>query len=180
MNEPTDLAALQSELSRLRAEVQSLRQILAAPLHLRVASLEIVGEASNGADSRFRVKLAIEEHGGALHFLDSQAGTTGHQAALMATDEGVSLALCGENGTPRAVLSARQEGGGASFVDQNGKLAAEIFGAGEASWLMLNHNGTTRAVSVATQEGGNLELFDERGAPRVVLPPHTEGAYSPQ
>jgi hypothetical protein len=48
-----------------------------------------------------------------------------------------NFALCAPDGKPRVVLQSRDEGGGISFVDGNGDLGAEVWGASEASWLSL-------------------------------------------
>ncbi len=185
MNDEQGIEALQREVALLRAELESLRRALGAgegkvegPLHLRVASLEVMGEANRGG--RFRVTLGVEEYGGALRFLDERAGTSGQQGALLSTEDGISLALCGRDGVPRVVLGGRETGGGLSLLDENHDLAAEVFGTTEASWVCLFHQGTLAAASVATQEGGNLELFDNRALPRVVLPPESVGAHSPE
>lgn len=185
MNDEQVIEALQREVALLRGELQSLRRSLGAgdgkgdgPLHLRVASLEVVGEASGGG--RFRVTLGVEEHGGALHFFDERAGTSGQQGALLSTEDGISLALCGRDGVPRAVLSGRETGGGLSLLDEKRDLAAELFGTTDASWVCLFHQGTLAVASVATEEGGNLELFDGRATPREVWPPESAGAHSPE
>ncbi len=176
------IESLQRQVAQLRAELESLRRALGAnqnesdgPFHLRVASLEVVGEDGNG---RFRVALGVEEHGGALRFQDLRAGSSGQQGALASTEDGISLALCGSDGVPRAVLSGRETGGGLSLLDDGHDLAAELFGTTQASWVCLFHEGTLAAASVASEEGGNLELFDGRAAPRVVLPPQSANDHS--
>ncbi len=183
--EPSVIETLQREVAALRAELDALRRGLGlstvsgtGPVHLRVASLEIVSEAEG--NGRYRITLGLEERGGALHFLDAHAGESQRQAALVTTAEGTSLVLCGEDGVPRAVLSGRPSGGGLSLVDDNHDLAAELYGTTEASWLCLLHDGAPAAVSVAAETGGNLELFDEAANPRVVLPAGSGGAHSPE
>ena len=184
-DEGSVIQALQREVAALRADLETLRRALGAgetpgagPLHLRVASLEVVGQESE--NGRFRVRLGVEERGGALHFLDARAGTSGQQGALLSTEDGISLALCGPDGGPRAVLSGREAGGGLSLLDERHDLSAELFGTTEGSWLCLLHDGTLAAASVAGEAGGNLELFDQAAEPRVVLPPQSEGAASPE
>ena len=183
-NEQSPIESLQREVALLRAELESLRRALGAnqqddgPLHLRVASLEVVGEEHG--EGRFRVSIDVEELGGALRFRDFRAGSSGQQGALVSTEDGISLALCGPDGVPRAVLSGRETGGGLSLLDDRHDLAAELFGTTQASWVCLFHQGTLAAASVATEKGGSLELFDAQAAPRVVLPPQSAGTYSPE
>ncbi len=183
MRESNETQALREEVALLRAELQALKSCLSVgqngePPHLRVASLEVVGQAPPGQTPRFRVSVEIQEHGGILRFCDTEAGSSATQATLALGEEGVSLALCGLDGAPRAVFSAREEGGGASFVNGNGELAAEVFGADEAAWLLLGHEGTTRVVAVASSGGGNLELFEDETT--FVAPPSASAAtHSP-
>ncbi len=185
MNHDSSIENLQREVALLRTELESLRRALGAdqsqnpmdgPLRLRVASLEVVGEK----EGRFRVSIDVEELGGALRFGDLLAGNSKQQGALLSTEDGIALALCGSDGVPRAVLSGRETGGGLSLLDERHNLAAELFGTTEASWGCLCHAGTLAAVSVASEKGGNLELFDGQAEPRVVLPPESAGAHSPE
>jgi hypothetical protein len=101
-------------------------------------------------------------------------------AALMATPEGANFALCAHDGKPRVVLQSRDEGGGASFVDGNGELGAEMWGASEASWLSLLNNGQLAVVSVAATAGGNVEVFDKNDVLIAALPANAVPLHSPE
>ncbi len=157
----SEVAALRREVEVLREELNALKQLLGMsrdeatserqhPLALRCASLEVLGQ--NGAPV----------------------------AVLMATPEGANLALCAPDGKPRVVLQSRDEGGGASFVDGNGDLGAEMWGATEASWLSLLNDGRLAVVSVAASAGGNVEVFDQNDSLIAALPPNAVPLHSPE
>jgi hypothetical protein len=186
-----------SELNDLRREVASLRDELRAmramlglseaanentdePLpHLRCASLSVVGPGSEDGEPRFGVKLSIGEDGGALHLTDELAGETRVRATLSLTALGATLALCGEDGVPRLVAQSRLEGGGVSFLGQEHDLAAEVWGAEEASWMALYHKGRPAVMTVALQGGGTLEAFDSKGEFQSALPTSREEVFPP-
>jgi hypothetical protein len=138
-----------SEIEMLRAEVALLR----AELHGLKSAL-----SGNAPALALRCSaLTLEGPEGAL-------------AALSTTEDGASLALCALDGLPRAVLTARAEGGGASFLDGASNLAADLWGAGEASWAALYHSGAPALVAVGGEAGGNIELFEADGSVRAALP----------
>jgi hypothetical protein len=156
-----EIAALRREVAELRAELNALKQLLGAsqgevlrerqnPLALRCASLEVLGQ--NGAP------LAV----------------------LMATPEGSNFALCAPDGKPRVVLQSRDEGGGVSFVDGNGDLGAEVWGASEAAWFSLLHDGRLAVVAVAATQGGNVEVFDKNDVLLAALPANAVPLHSPE
>jgi hypothetical protein len=156
-----EIVALRREVETLREELNALKRLLGAapnealserqnPLALRCASLEVLG------------------------------GKGSPIAVLMATPEGASFALCAPDSKPRVVLQSRDEGGGISFVDGNGDLGAEVWGASEASWLSLLNDGRLAVVSVAASAGGNVEIFDKNDALIAALPANAVPLHSPE
>lgn len=179
-----ELAALRREIEDLRAELTALKQALGVPsgealrerrglLSLRCASVEVLDDEGTPV-----VRLSAGEAGGELQLRATASDTA--RAVMIATREGANLALCGRDGTPRAVLQSRDEGGGASFIDENGDLAAEVWGASEASWLSLLHEGRPAVVSVAAPQGGNVQVFDASDAVLAALPPNAPPLHSPE
>lgn len=186
----SELNDLRGEVALLRQELRAMRAMLGLSEaanenagenlpHLRCGALSVVGPKGEGGEPRFEVKLSIGDGGGAVHLTDELAGETRERAALLLTEAGATLALCGEDGVPRLVAQSRLEGGGVSMLDANHELGAEIWGAGEASWLALHHKNQPAVMSVAQESGGAVETFDPQGNLQDALPPTREEVFPP-
>ena len=163
--EMSEIEILRGELAALRAELAKLKSALTnGTLELRCASLHV------GTDERYGVQISVQDDGPALHFTDAQAPESGHLAALVATPEGATLAINGRDGVPRAVLTARPEGGGLSLIDGEATLGADLWGSSEASWLLLHHGGQPAVLALGTGAGGNVEVYDEDSSLQTALP----------
>ena len=163
--EMSEIEVLKSEIVALRAELNQLKSALEnGDLNLRCASLRV------GVGKRYGVQISVGDDGPALHFLDAGAPQSGHLAALIATPEGATFAINGRDGVPRAVLTARPEGGGLSLIDGAANMGADLWGSNEASWLLLHHGGEPTVLALGTGAGGNVEVYDEDSSLQTALP----------
>ena len=160
----TEIETLRAEIAALRAELSALQNALSGgQLPLHCASLHV------GAGERYSVTLQIEDNGPTLRLNDADAAT-GQLAALAATPEGATLSLNARDGAPRAVVTARPEGGGVSMIDGDATLGADLWGSSEASWLLLHHGGQPAVLALGTGAGGNVEVYDENSSLQTALP----------
>lgn len=170
----TEIESLRAEVAQLREQLHELRAALHdGGLDLHCASLRV------SHDERYSVQIAIKDDGPTLHFADANAPESGHLAALVTTDDGATLALNGRDGVPRAVLTARPEGGGLSLIDGAANMGADLWGSDEASWLLLHHDGQPAVLALGTGAGGNVEVYDEDSTLQTALPEFEEVSVPP-
>ena len=225
MNAESEIAALKQEVTRLRREMDELKQFirynppgagddgkpeaayitircaiftLAHPAHPDHSLINIMGSRDKGAflslmgpDGKTQVLLRVEkdvpevslfgkdgQYGATLRLengepelgLHGRKGRLGVMLRVQGDEERGQVGVC-EAGKPRAVMQARDTGGGVSVVHDDGHARVTMTSEVASGDLMVVTPDMKVGVKISSngQEGGFITVNRSNGRPGIIL-----------